>query len=263
MGMQTEHIDDLAEGYALGALDPSARTTVEDHLAVCPPCAQHVRTLEDAAQMLGFVAAPAAPPLRCKRNVLEKIEREQFLATPTRRSRPALSAGLWASFATVALVMMSMYTVSMQRQLTATRSEAEQARAELASAQAILGSMQSELVQYTSLDQAIADGRELRKLSAENANAKGVTLMSPGKNEAWVVISGLPPLPSGQAYQVWVARGEEQQPLTVFNVTNQPTLRVKIVPPEPMDRYEAIMITVEDARGATKPSERTVLSGNL
>jgi hypothetical protein len=86
--------------------------------------------------------------------------------------------------------------------------------------------------------------------------------MRPGHNQATLVVHNLPEPPAGKAYQVWVAREGLQQPLTTF-VPTKSTWAVVISPPEPMDRYKWIMVTVENEGGAQQPSKETVLAGNL
>jgi anti-sigma-K factor RskA len=111
MEMHAEHIEDLAEGYALGALEPNERTLVEEHVAVCPPCKQHVNGIADTAHMLALVAPPVVPPLSCKRKLMEKVAREQFLATPSRQGRLARAVSMWATVATIAFVMTGAWAI--------------------------------------------------------------------------------------------------------------------------------------------------------
>lgn len=266
MDMQTVHIENLAEGYALGALDDRERLEVEQHIAVCPPCKQQVRSLEDTAQLLGFVASTVTPPLRCKRNVLAKIEREQFLATPTRSSRARVPQSVWASFAAVALVMMGVYGFSMRQQATQSQLAMASVQADLAQRENELQAMRTQVASFASIDEAITDGHVTLRLTSQGqlAGAKASCLMLPGKKEAWLVITGLEPLPADKAFQVWVARGEQRERLQMFApAPTQKTMHIKITPSEPMDRYEEIMVTVEDKDGAPVPSGETVLFGDL
>lgn len=279
MKTQTEHIDDLVEGYALNALEPAERAQVEQHVAVCPPCERMLRAIENTAHMLGFVARPVAPPQHCKRQLLEKIERERFLATPTRPARGLGAPTVWAAVAAVALVMLSgAWSMRLQQQLARTRDELIQARNErstaqtevaqmhsqMASVQNASATMQSQIAEFTGLEDTLASTEAVRTLQGRGtaATAAAKTYMKPGSKTAVLIIKNLPPLPANKAYQVWVARGNEQQPLTVFQAS-EPVMYVKLTPPEPIDRYQAIMVTVEDASGAQKPSSDTVLFGNL
>ncbi len=262
----TEHIDDLVEGYALNALDQGERDQVEQHIAICPPCRQLVVKLEEAVHLLGFAAVAAAPSITCKRRVLERIEREQFLATPTRRSRiPGWAISAWATVATVALVVMSVVAMSSRQQATATFGELSATRAEMDAIRAETGTLRAQISERSTVDDLVVNGAE-RRLTATGTlpKARAVCLMKPGFKEAILVLTGLAPLPAGKTYQAWVAKGDEQAPLAVFTpAPDASTVLVRIEPPKPMDYYDDVMVTVEDDPGAQQPSEETVLLGEL
>ena len=76
------------------------------------------------------------------------------------------------------------------------------------------------------------------------------------------MVWGLPKLASGKVYKVWVAHGSQQQPLQVFDEAMK-TEAIQIVPPQPIDQYQQIMITVEDDPNAQQPSANAVLLGGL
>ncbi len=264
MEMHAEHIENLAEGYALGALDPGERVRVEQHIAACPPCKRHIDTVEDTAHMLAFAATPLAPPPRCKLKLMEKVAREQFLQTPTRQRRSLNTMSLWAAVATFAFMMTGAWSMRLQQQLAEVTGTQNQIQSQLASMQTERATMTAQIAQLTTLEAVVAAAEAVRSLRGEGpaANASAKTYMTPGKNEAVLVVHNLPPLPPGKMYQVWVTRPELQQPLVMFNPVDT-TEPVPIQPPEPMDTYNWIMVTIEDAAGAQQPSKDTVLFGEL
>jgi hypothetical protein len=245
-----EHVDDLIEGYALGALEPAERSLVDQHTPGCPPCRKQLHIVEETAHTLGFLATPVAPPSYCKRKLLEKIEREQFLHTPTPRSRVPASLTTWATIAALTLFMLTgVWGISLQRQITRMSGEMARARNEIAE-----------------LEEMLAEVQAIRPLKGEGQAhyVAGNTFMRPGSNKALVVIRNLPPLQAGQTYQLWVARDGLQEPLVTFNPPPaDDTTQVEITPHEPMDSYKWIMVTIEDAGGAKHPSKKQVLFGNL
>ncbi len=245
-----EQVEELIEGYALNALGPEERSLVDQHIHVCPPCQKRVHVAEDTAHMLGFVATPVAPPSYCKRKLLEKIERERFLHTPTRRSRTAGTLSTWIAVAAMALfIVTGMWSMSLQRQLTRMSGEMTRTRSQIAE-----------------LEDMLADVQAIRPLKGEGTahSIAANTFMKPGSNKALLVIRNLPPLQSGQSYQVWVARDGLQEPLVTFNPPPaDDTTQVAIAPPEPMDHYKWIMVTIEDADGAAHPSKDQILFGDL
>jgi anti-sigma-K factor RskA len=250
MHSEHEHVDDLIEGYALGALEPSERNLVDQHRPVCPPCDKQVRSAEDTAHMLGFLATPVAPPSYCKSKLLEKIEREDFLRRPTRRSRVPSSLTAWTTVAALTLFMMTgAWSMSLQRQLSRMSGEMTRARNEIAA-----------------LQDTLAEVQAIRPLKGEGQSqyVAGNTFMKPGSKKALVVIRDLPPLQPGQTYQLWVAREGLQEPLVTFNpLPSDHTTQVEITPSEPMDSYKWIMVTVEHAGGGKQPSTQRVLFGDL
>ncbi len=62
---QTDHVADLAELYALGALEPDERARVDAHLVVCPDCERAVGRAEETVAALDDLVLPqAASPAR-------------------------------------------------------------------------------------------------------------------------------------------------------------------------------------------------------
>jgi hypothetical protein len=257
--MQTEHIEEFAEAYALGALDQTERAWVELHADACPACRRLLMRAEDTAHLLVLAVPPVAPPAHCKRKVLERVEREHFLATPARRSRMHLPYVAWTTVAMLTLLLAfgGAWMFNMHRQLAHLRAEAalHQAEVEL---------MRTSIAGFVSLDNAVSNAKAVRSLEGEGLVAKAMAkmYMNPGRHKAVLEIMGLPQLPPGQIYQVWIARDDSQRPLMMFNMT-EPVIRFEIESPEPVDRYEWVMVTVEDADGATQPSNRIVLAGDL
>lgn len=265
--MHTQHVDDLIDEYALGILDPPVRKTVELHIAACPPCRRVAQQTEDVAHLLAFAAPPIAPPRRCKLRLLEKIEREQFLAMPTRRRSALGRPALWANVAAlVALLLLGAWVVNLQNQLNHMAAEAASAQTQVALINGENLRLQTQIAEFEDFDTIMARSVAVRYLNGVGpaAAASAETYMTPGDKTALLVVRNLPPPPPGKTYQVWVARSNHQQPLSTFAVDAPGELvKVKIAPPEPMDTYQEIMVTIEDAGGASSPSDETVLAGDL
>jgi len=56
------HVDDLAAGFALGALDPAERRRVEGHRRVCPVCERRLVDDGRVVALLPLAVPPVAPP---------------------------------------------------------------------------------------------------------------------------------------------------------------------------------------------------------
>src|SRR4051794_4191002 len=57
--MTTGHVIPLLGAYALGALDEQEVSTVQEHLASCPPCRQEAQDLRELTTALGAVPPEA------------------------------------------------------------------------------------------------------------------------------------------------------------------------------------------------------------
>src|SRR5687768_16346065 len=84
------HIDEQVDARALGALPGDEAEQVERHADVCPPCKELLLKALESASLLALAAQPIQPPRHCKARLMERVEREQFLARPAQqRARPS------------------------------------------------------------------------------------------------------------------------------------------------------------------------------
>lgn len=262
--MTTEHRTDLIEAYALNALDPDEQAAVEEHIAVCASCKQLARSSQDVVNMLALAVPPTQPPLRCKRRVMERIEREQFLTRPTpRRSQRRPWTSSWVTAAAVALALvMSGWSFNLQRQLMAAQNEIGQMRAQMVQQETQVTQMQQTLTQYISASRVLADAEPICTMKNPEIQAVARCYARPGYNNAVMTVDGLPDPEPGKVYQLWLAHGNTQEPLNVF-VPHNGTYSLEFSAPETFDRYTEIMVTVEDEGGATDPSDEVVLAGTF
>jgi anti-sigma-K factor RskA len=252
------------EAYALHALEPAERAAVEQHIAVCPSCRKLAQASEEAAHMLALCAGPQSPPLRCKRTVLGRIEREEFLRKPApRRAQQGMPLSTWGTMAAVLLwAVTGGWGMTLQGKLQQANTEMANMRTAVALQATQTAQMQQSMAQLLSMDNVLADGSEICTLKDQRAQMAAKCYARPGENDAVIVAKGLPPLEPGKVYQLWLAHDNVQEPLTPFT-PHDGVARVKFAPREPLNRYTTIMITVENAGGSTKPSEETVLVGDF
>lgn len=81
--MTEEHIEDLAQLYALGSLDELERARVERHIATCDTCRRELQYAEDAVTMLA--TAQARPQREAPAALKERLDRS--LTGSSRRGR--------------------------------------------------------------------------------------------------------------------------------------------------------------------------------
>lgn len=122
----TQHVDELAELYALGALDELERARVERHARGCAECARRLQQAEETVTVLSQAQPSHAPPA----HLAARLSHSVAAPLQPRMHWPALTA-IAAAFA-IALIP-TWIAVDRQTSLQAMRQD-ERALARLASA---------------------------------------------------------------------------------------------------------------------------------
>lgn len=193
----TVDIHALAGAYALDAVDDVERAAFDRHLRNCQSCALEVAELKETVSWLTHpVAEPAPAGLRAA--VLAEIAR-----TPQERPRRSASSPSSASPArwrrwTAAAVAASVIGVGVGAgtwAISEQRLKAE--RVASANVQAVLGAPDARLVK------------------APMAGGEVTLVVSPSKDAAVAVLSGLSAPPPDHLYQLWMVGGQYQNPHSV------------------------------------------------
>lgn len=79
-GALSTHVDDLAAGYALGALDPDETALVESHIRGCAECERAVRDAAGTTSMLPFLIPMQTPPIDAKVALFSRVAHAQRAA---------------------------------------------------------------------------------------------------------------------------------------------------------------------------------------
>lgn len=83
-----DHIDDLAAGYALDALDAPEREQVETHIQVCPSCTRLIAADSRVAGFLPYLSVPATPSFDVKVALFTRIAHADRAPAPSILSTP-------------------------------------------------------------------------------------------------------------------------------------------------------------------------------
>ncbi|MBA2277671.1 MAG: zf-HC2 domain-containing protein [Chloroflexia bacterium] len=136
-GPECSYLDDLAAGYALGAVEPPERARIGAHLDRCPRCQALIADLRRAVALLPFFTPPVSPSAEAKHRLMSRIERARpaitnpagpslppashrpEVITPIHRFHPALSAVPLAAVLLGALV----WSFSLQHRLNLTEDQ--------------------------------------------------------------------------------------------------------------------------------------------
>jgi anti-sigma factor RsiW len=220
--------EDVA-AYLLGVLPGPEREAFERHLAGCDVCRMDLERLQPAADALPRAVEQHEPPESLKASLMETVRAESRARPERERSRswlPRLRPQLaWAAAALLAVVIVGAGFYELGRRADAERTVA-----------------------------AVVDERRAGQASGRlvipDDDAKGAVLE----------VSGLQRAGQGQIYYVWLRRGDQVSPASIFNVSGDGEGTAGIA--GDLDDIDEVMVTRE--RGlALAPSGAPLLSVKL
>jgi anti-sigma-K factor RskA len=206
------------------------RRQFERHHAECPDCVSEVAELRATATRLA-VAVAEQPPDRLRHNVFAQV------ATTRQESPRTATHGRTASSWAVRLAALAAASVLG-----------------IAIAAGVIAINTRH--QLDSGAQAVFAASDAHSASAEGlAGGMAIVTMSHQLNRAVLVVSDLPTLPAGQAYQAWLLGHGD--PRSIGMVTTGPALVFQV------DNGTKVGITVEPAAGSPHPTTRPVMVCDL
>ena len=82
-----------------------------------------------------------------------------------------------------------------------------------------------------------------------------------GDKNAILRVNGLPEPVGNQVYEVWLMRGRQPMPVSLFNVTTDGSGAAAI--PEELHKGDSVLVTREKPGGAAAPTEAPVISAGI
>lgn len=210
--------------YALGALPGLEAQVFERHLMGCTECQDELQRLSEAADALPRSVTPYAPPPSLKESLMSVVREEASVTAPAPvRERRSWWPQLRPAFAMAAAAMLV--------------------------ALAVIGFSR--------------DGDGARTVAAQVDSARlpdgSASLSIPeGDDGAVLRVSGLPDPGRGRVYQVWVQRGDDVVPVSIFSVDDRGSGAAAV--PGGLEDAKAVMVTRERRGGARAPTETPLLS---
>jgi anti-sigma-K factor RskA len=240
----------LAGAYALDALTGADRARFERHLAGCPACAGEQRGLRAVTAALATATA-AAPPAGLIEQAVAAAARTRQLPPAnagTRRWRPHVAWRSWqpvprrltlaiAAVFLTAAAASAMFAVTAERDLGAAQ-QADHAIAEVLTA--------PDAVMLTS---RITGG------------GTATVVMSHHERSLVFTTAGLPPLPAGHCYQLWLMGPHRDRSVGLLPAPHAGmTIPVTSTGIAAGDR---VGLTIEPAGGSPRPTSTPVLMLSL
>ncbi|MEO6222769.1 MAG: anti-sigma factor [Vicinamibacterales bacterium] len=260
--MTHDEVHALASEYVLGGLDQVTRARTASHLASCTPCADEVRHVAQTMDALGR-SVPELAPAASLRDRIAGIPARVPQIAPVVRSA-ARPAPWFAAIAASLIAAVAMW------QAIGARAEVQRLKQELAQMQVMTGRAQ---VARVSLEHQVEEFTKLAGVlrasdlvsyslvgsgSAVNAHARAYVTH---KNGMVFTADGLPILPAGKVYQLWVI--VDAKPVSVGTFSPEADGSVKAVMPTPdiASMPGALAVTLEPTGGLAQPSTTPILVG--
>ena len=242
MRLLRHDLHSLSGAYALDAIEGGAeRDRFTRHLSRCPSCVSEVRGFHEVATALAFAAA-ADPPPGLRRQVMAAVARTRQVppeVSTHARPRPARSWIPWLSGA-VALASIAV-AVFFGLAQAHTQQELNQARAQNQALNLILSAPGVRVVSQATTKGGVA-----------------TVVLAADRHELAVVTSGLPALPAGKVYQLWL-------------IGKTKTVSAGLLPAARAGQTPAVLatgvvkgdtlgLTVEPAPGSKQPTTTPILA---
>lgn len=251
MAEEEGHVDELVAPYVLGALEPEEVEAVELHLLWCDECRTLVEEERQVAALLPYLAEPQPVPLRARRRLFSRVVEQPIPIESRRRLPTALVRTGWvAAIAAAVLAMVFAFNgQQMQAQVEKKDSELEVLKENQRVVAQVLNSPRGFVTTLHST--GVAPG------------AEGGVILDPTRNAALLVVDGLPKLPSGHAYVVWMVRGSQHINVGVLPVDDQGRGQLLITPPDTLLNYSSILITEESGALTANPTGIRMMAAEM
>lgn len=241
--------EELAAGFALGALEPDEEQAFQRHLEGCPACKTTVREFEELTASLAHAAPPVEPPASLRAAIRRKTG-----LTFRRRTAQLIGSwrGTWIMVRALAVAcLLAVFALLLWNLALRDQHQLDQAR--VASLEAAV-----RLVNDGTANRVTLSG------SAADSGAQATVLASSRQDRGVLVVEGLPQLPADRVYELWsLSQGDVSRAakVMVFRFRDRPGVRavqfsVHILP------TTGFAITEEPGPGGSQhPTTEPVLAG--
>ena len=256
----------LTGAYALDALNSASETArFSRHLSRCQSCAAEVRGFREVATAMAFAATTEAPAAMRERVMTAAARTRQLPPEIRTHARPRRTRGsapwipwLSGAVATAGIAVAVFFGFSQahtQDQLNAARAQSHALAAEQARVEA-------ELTQAREHDQALAQvlGAPHVTLLSHSTSKGGVAVvvLDAATRKLVVATSGLPALPAGQVYQLWLIG-----PVKIVSAGLLPAAQAGVTTPvvaTGIVKGDKLGLTVEPAGGSKQPTTTPIVA---
>lgn len=251
--MKDEHVDDLIDLYALGALEPDEQAAVDQHLDECGRCRSLLAEAKELVLLLAWTPDQYDPPPVLRDRLMRRVKQLQRLDgdAPVRwwqrlipdlsRRTPQLAFGL-AGVMAVLLLFLGSRNVALQEEVASLRGQ-------LQTQQVVVDVLRSPDTRVVALS---------KQSGVPDGGAQ--LLLDPGRDRAFLVTSELPRLPENQTYQLWLIGNNLPVSMGTFEVNQQGVASIVVQANRPLSEFQAVGVSVEPEGGSPQPTNVILLN---
>jgi len=186
----------LAGAYALDAVDDIERAAFTRHLTECEACALEVAELRETAGRLGGSAVDAPPPA-LRATVLAEVRRTRQVIPTVRSVASAKPADRWRRWTAVAVAASVVAVAAAVGSWAVTESRIHDQQTQIEALQAENARMY-----------AVFNAPDVKMRGSDvAAGGRIAAAVSPQLNAGVAMLAGLPELPTGKVFQLWLLQG--------------------------------------------------------
>ena len=263
--MDCESVRELLPAFSLGALDSGDTHEVEGHLAGCALCRDVSGADVWATNQLAYSISLVEPPKRLREQILSRLSDGE--AGPlTHRGANALSGlakvarlpKVWSGRAAIAAVAvlpalaLVFWITHLQARVGRLEDQNNMLAVPMGGGPYVMGQMPF-------------SNQGIFRLTPTGAapQARGFMVASSDGTSGFLFVHGLPPLPSPEAYQLWLLRDGEKSSGGIFSVDDEGYGVVTVTIPESISSYKAIGIIAGPVSDNAEILGTTVLEGEF
>jgi len=234
MRTHDEFRDDCA-AYALGALGEDEAASLRAHLETCEECRHELERLAGVTEALGRGVPPLVAPPQLRARVLDAVAAQA-------RERPDAAAPARTA-----------------------RRRTPRLRFQIAAAAALALAL-GLLVGALALGSSGSSTRVVAAIVAPaqrwGASRAPVAQLRVTGTNAELIVSRMPPAPTGKVYEVWVERGDHADPTdALFDPTAAG--RATVAVPSSLHGARAVLVTAERSGGSRVPTMKPLITAAL
>jgi anti-sigma-K factor RskA len=229
----TQRLEDDLAAYALGALNADEAAELGRHVEGCESCAQRLRWLQPAVDVLPASVEQRTPPPHLRDNLMEVVRREAAQTRPAAAPKASWWEALrgFALRPATAMAVLILLVAGVGVGYLLRGSDSSQ--------------LQSTVIEAQALEQGMPVAAKLERTG----------------DSATLHVAQMPQLSREQVYEIWLQRDGRMEPSNTFVLNSDGTAEAAI--PRGLDDATAVFVTREPMGGSAQPTTRPLLAAQL